>query len=145
MQGTAVISFSLVFAIAIAIPVLVAGEIQSTRANANMPRLVKNAEEAGKFVDDLVSKHKVVVFSKTTCPYCVKAKNLLKELNASAHTIELDKLDSADATLIQEALKKKTKQSTVPNIFINGKHVGGCDDTVKLHSQGKLVPLLTAA
>jgi len=109
-----------------------------------MPRLVNNAEEASKYVDDLIKAHHVIVFSKTTCPYCTKAKNLLKELNAKAHTIELDKLDSADGTLIQEALKKKSKQSTVPNIYINGKHIGGCDDTIKLHSQGKLVPLLTA-
>jgi len=109
-----------------------------------MPRLVNNVDEAGKYVDDLIKAHKVVVFSKTSCPFCTKAKNLLKELNAVAHTVELDKLDPADGPLIQEALKKKTKQSTVPNIFINGKHIGGCDDTVKLHSQGKLVPLLTA-
>ena len=44
--------------------------------------------------------------------------------------------------MIQEALRRLTKQSTVPNIFINQKHIGGCDDTMALHKAGKLAPLL---
>jgi glutaredoxin len=58
-------------------------------------------------------------------------------LNVSFGDAELDKSD--DGTSIQDELAKMTGQKTVPNIFINGKHVGGCDDVHKLHSQGQLL------
>jgi thioredoxin reductase (NADPH) len=44
---------------------------------------------------------------------------------------------------IQEALFEKTKQKTVPNVFVNGKHVGGCDATVQAHTDGRLGELLS--
>lgn len=50
--------------------------------------------------------------------------------------------DGAD---IQSALAEWTGQRTVPNVFIGGNHIGGCDATTALHKQGKLVPLLTEA
>lgn len=46
---------------------------------------------------------------------------------------------------MQSALAEWTGQRTVPNVFINGKHIGGCDDTVALNNGGKLVALLTEA
>lgn len=51
----------------------------------------------------------------------------------------------ADGSALQAALHDWTGQRTVPNVFIGGKHVGGCDDTVRLHQEGKLVPMLTEA
>ncbi|CAM8959250.1 unnamed protein product [Rhodiola kirilowii] len=92
---------------------------------------------------DLVSSNSVVVFSKSYCPYCVRVKKLLAELGATFKAVELD--NESDGSEIQAALAEWTKQRTVPNVFIGGKHIGGCDDTVGLNSQGKLVPLLTEA
>ena len=48
-----------------------------------------------------------------------------------------------DEALIKEALKAKTNQTSVPNVFIYEKHIGGCDSTLKLHEDGNLVPLLS--
>ncbi|XVE67894.1 hypothetical protein DITRI_Ditri09bG0024600 [Diplodiscus trichospermus] len=50
-----------------------------------------------------------------------------------------------DGSEIQAALAEWTGQRTVPNVFIGGKHIGGCDNTTAIHKEGKLVPLLTQA
>ncbi|GMN42541.1 hypothetical protein TIFTF001_011761 [Ficus carica] len=92
---------------------------------------------------EIVSSNPVVVFSKTYCPFCVTVKQLLSQLNVTFKAIELDtEKDGAD---IQSALAEWTGQRTVPNVFIGGNHIGGCDATTALHKQGKLVPLLTEA
>lgn len=44
--------------------------------------------------------------------------------------------------MYQNALQEKTGQRTVPNVFVQGKHIGGCDDTFKLHAQNKLIPMM---
>uniref|UniRef100_A0A7N0TNR4 Glutaredoxin domain-containing protein n=1 Tax=Kalanchoe fedtschenkoi TaxID=63787 RepID=A0A7N0TNR4_KALFE len=92
---------------------------------------------------DLVATNPVVVFSKSYCPYCARVKKLLAELGATFKAVELD--IESDGGEIQAALAEWTKQRTVPNVFIGGKHIGGCDDTVALNSQGKLVLLLKEA
>lgn len=51
-------------------------------------------------------------------------------------TLELDEIN--DGPAIQDYLKEKTGQSTVPNIFISGKHIGGCDDLLREQHSGKL-------
>ncbi len=48
----------------------------------------------------------------------------------------------ADGPEIQDLLLQLTKQRTVPNVFINGKHIGGCDSVLELHSQNKLTALI---
>ena len=84
-----------------------------------------------------VSKQEhVVVFSKSYCPYCKKVKDLFKKENISPTYIELDLISDGDE--IQNDLKKFSGQSTVPNVFINDKHIGGCDDTFAAHAAGKL-------
>ncbi|XVF58031.1 hypothetical protein PTKIN_Ptkin07bG0029700 [Pterospermum kingtungense] len=92
---------------------------------------------------EIVSADSVVVFSKSYCPYCVDVKKLLQQLGASFKAIELDK--EGDGSEIQAALAQWTGQRTVPNVFIGGKHIGGCDTTTALHKKGELIPLLTEA
>jgi thioredoxin reductase (NADPH) len=48
-----------------------------------------------------------------------------------------------DGVAIQQTLFEKTKQKTVPNVFVNGKHVGGCDATIQAHQDGRLAELLS--
>ncbi|KAL1532993.1 glutaredoxin [Salvia divinorum] len=91
----------------------------------------------------IVSSNPVVVFSKTYCGYCPRVKNLLSQLQATHKVIELD--EEADGDEIQAALHEWTGQRTVPNVFINGKHIGGSDVVLAKHQQGQLVPLLTEA
>ncbi|KAI4388047.1 hypothetical protein MLD38_000419 [Melastoma candidum] len=92
---------------------------------------------------EIVSSNSVVVFSKTSCPYCVSVKKLLSDLGVNFKAIELDK--EADGGEVQSALAQWTGQRTVPNVFIGGNHIGGCDKTTAIHKEGKLVPLLTEA
>ncbi|OAY29720.1 glutaredoxin [Manihot esculenta] len=92
---------------------------------------------------DLVSSNSVVVFSKTYCPFCTTVKKLFDEVGAKYKTVELD--TENDGSEIQAALGEWTGQKTVPNVFIGGKHIGGCDTTTGIHKEGKLIPLLTEA
>ncbi|KAL3628855.1 glutaredoxin [Castilleja foliolosa] len=91
----------------------------------------------------IVSSNPVVVFSKTYCGYCSKVKKLLSQLQASYKLIELD--EESDGDDIQAALAEWTGQRTVPNVFINGKHIGGSDVVAAKNQQGTLVPLLLEA
>ncbi|BBN10050.1 glutaredoxin 3 [Marchantia polymorpha subsp. ruderalis] len=92
---------------------------------------------------NLVSQNAVVVFSKSYCPYCKKVKQLLSSLGAQVKVVELDLEKDGDE--IQSALTNWTKQRTVPNVFVGGQHIGGCDDTMSKHNGGKLLPLLKEA
>ena len=87
-----------------------------------------------------VSSTPVYVFSKSYCPFCVRAKNALKDLGVEFTAEELDKVDGGAET--QAALLEMTKQRTVPNVFVNGKHLGGCDDTMAAIRSGKLAEML---
>ncbi|KAH6755284.1 Thioredoxin superfamily protein [Perilla frutescens var. hirtella] len=91
----------------------------------------------------IVSSNPVVVFSKTYCGFCTRVKKLLSELQATHKVIELD--EEGDGDEIQTGLHEWTGQRTVPNVFINGKHIGGSDVVIGKHQQGQLVPLLVEA
>ncbi|CAI7587684.1 unnamed protein product [Penicillium glandicola] len=74
----------------------------------------------------LINDNAVVVFSKSYCPYCDSSKKLLDSLDAKYTTLELDLEEEGAA--IQSALAEISNQRTVPNIFINKKHIGGNSD-----------------
>ncbi|KAF5739610.1 Glutaredoxin family protein [Tripterygium wilfordii] len=94
-------------------------------------------------VKETVAANPVVVFSKAYCPYCLSVKNLLQQVGASFMTVELD--TESDGSEMQAALLEWTGLRSVPNVFIGGNHIGGCDTTTGLHQQGKLISLLTEA
>jgi glutaredoxin 3 len=96
---------------------------------------------AQAYVDGIIKAHKVAVFSKTYCPYCVKAKQVLGKYKINDYlVVELDNRDDADQ--IQDYLSKLTGARTVPRVFINGNCIGGGDDTARLDRENKLKPLL---
>ncbi|KAF2403604.1 glutaredoxin domain-containing protein [Trichodelitschia bisporula] len=74
----------------------------------------------------IIDANPVAVFSKSYCPYCRATKQTLSELGAKFYTIELDQVD--DGAAIQDALEEMTGQRSVPNIFIDQKHIGGNSD-----------------
>ena len=83
---------------------------------------------------------KVVMYSKTTCPYCHRAEALLRQRGVSdIEIIQIDLERSRRDEMIQRA-----RRSTVPQIFIDDQHVGGCDDLHALDRAGALEPLLQA-
>lgn len=98
------------------------------------------ASPEASFVKKTISSHKIVIFSKSYCPYCRKAKAVFKELNQIPHVVELDERD--DGSKIQDALSQRIGRRTVPQVFINGKHIGGSDDTVEAYESGELSKLL---
>ncbi|OBZ83914.1 Glutaredoxin-1 [Choanephora cucurbitarum] len=91
-------------------------------------------------VEEIINNNKIAVFSKSYCPYCQKAKKLLQDLGYEFFAIELD--NESDGAAIQQYLQEKTGQRTVPNIFVNQQHVGGCDDLFAAKSSGKLQKLV---
>lgn len=104
------------------------------------------AGQSGESLEEAIqsknSQCAVVLYSKTWCPYCSMVKGLFTKLGVPFELVELDQL--LDEQDVQDALRRLTGQSTVPSVFIGGKHIGGCDDTMDLHRRGKLVPALEA-
>lgn len=79
----------------------------------------------------------ITIYTTTYCPYCVKAKELLKKKGVSWTEI------SAEDDAVREAMIQKSGgRRTVPQIFIGDTHVGGCDDLYALDKAGKLDALL---
>lgn len=82
-------------------------------------------------------KKNVVIYTFSTCPYCIRAKELLKSKEVSFTEIDItNKRDELNK------LKEKTNCSTVPQIFVNDKFIGGCDDIMALYKEGNLDEIL---
>jgi glutaredoxin 3 len=81
---------------------------------------------------------KVLIYTKTVCPYCDAAKNLFEKLGVAFEAINLDGQNELRAKLSAE----NGGFRTVPMIFINDKFMGGFDDVNKIHQQGELKKLL---
>ena len=80
----------------------------------------------------------VQMYTTQVCPFCVRAKALLKQRGVSAiEEIRVD-LDPAQRDL----MVARTGRRTVPQIFIGDTHVGGCDDLMALDQRGDLLPML---
>ncbi|WP_262271998.1 glutaredoxin 3 [Microvirga yunnanensis] len=82
----------------------------------------------------------ITIYTKSWCPYCSAAKKLLGEKGVAFTEIDIEKKPEARAEMIQRA----SGRSTVPQIFIGERHVGGCDDLYALDDRGQLEPLLQA-
>jgi glutaredoxin 3 len=95
---------------------------------------------AADFAKSEIAKNKVVVFSKSFCPFCTATKKLLNEMKVDYTLHELNEMDNGSD--IQSALQDMTGQRTVPNVFVNGKHLGGNDVTQDAAKSGKLQKML---
>ncbi|XP_041347588.1 thioredoxin reductase 1, cytoplasmic-like [Gigantopelta aegis] len=91
-------------------------------------------------INKQVAANHVMVFSKKTCPFCLKVKDLFKSLNVEYTALEIDTLKNVSQ--YGKVLQEMTGRQTVPNIFIGGKYIGGCDEILKLHAENKLLPLI---
>jgi glutaredoxin 3 len=74
------------------------------------------------------------------CGFCLRAKRLLdmKKIDYQEYPVDFDRPKKA------EMVERSNGRTTVPQIFINGRHIGGCDDLMSLEQQGKLDELLAA-
>lgn len=82
---------------------------------------------------------KVVMYCTAVCPYCVRAEQLLRRKGV----LEIDKIRVDLQPEQRAAMMEQTGRRTVPQIYINGAHVGGYDDLAALDRAGKLDQLLT--
>lgn len=81
---------------------------------------------------------KVEIYTWRTCPFCIRAKSLLKQKGIDFIEYSIDGDEAARSQMAKRAQGRKS----LPQIFINDKHIGGCDDIHALEVQGKLDPLL---
>lgn len=79
----------------------------------------------------------ILIYTSATCPYCVAAANFLKSKGKQWREVRVD-LDPAE----REKMVTLAKRTSVPQIFVGDTHVGGFDDMMAMHREGKLEPLM---
>ena len=84
---------------------------------------------------------KVEIYTWSTCPFCIRAKQLLNQKSVEFEEYCIDGDQAARSAMAKRANGRRS----VPQIFIDDVHVGGCDDLYALEQQGKLDPMLTAS
>jgi glutaredoxin 3 len=112
----------------------------ATRARTGLRMM---ADSPLDFCKTEIASNKVVVFSKSSCPFCKKTKALFDAKKVDYMLYELNQMD--DGAAIQDALLDISGQRTVPNVFINGEHLGGNSEVQAANDSGKLDELLAAA
>lgn len=81
---------------------------------------------------------KIIMYSSTVCPYCINAERLLK----SKGVTEIEKINVDAQPELRQQMMEKTGRRTVPQIYIDDRHIGGFDDLRALDLAGGLDPLL---
>ena len=80
----------------------------------------------------------ITIYTKPYCPYCIRAVELLETKG-----VAFDEIEAAfDPDKRQEMMQRSGGRATFPQIFIDGRHIGGCDDMMALEHAGELDPLL---
>ncbi|WP_064429574.1 glutaredoxin 3 [Rickettsia sp. Tenjiku01] len=83
--------------------------------------------------------HTIIIYTLASCPYCIKAKALLDKKNVAYEEIEISNFTQEEK---EKFIKKSGGKKTVPQIFIDNMHVGGCDALFDLEKEGRLDKLL---
>jgi glutaredoxin 3 len=82
---------------------------------------------------------RVEIYTTPVCPYCVRAKRLLQ-----ARGIPYDEIDVGSDDALRVAIVERTGRRTVPQIFIDGRSIGGFDELAEMDAAGELAPLVPA-
>lgn len=80
----------------------------------------------------------IEIYTKTFCPYCWRAKHLLDEKGVEYKEIAVD----YGGTVREQMIERANGRTTVPQIFIGDRHIGGCDDLFELERAGRLDELI---
>lgn len=83
---------------------------------------------------------KIIIYTTHYCPYCIHAKQLLERKNLS-----YDEINIEDNDALRQEMMDKSQRRTVPQIFINDRHIGGYDDLKALDDAGELDTIIRAA
>ncbi|KAL6552230.1 hypothetical protein OROGR_008384 [Orobanche gracilis] len=108
-------------------PVLVAA-VACMLLLGNAPGKALASSSTSAFVENVIYSNKIAIFSKSYCPYSLHAKRIFTELAEHPFVVELDLRD--DGHKIQDVLLDMVGRRTVPQVFVNGKHIGGSDGNV---------------
>jgi glutaredoxin 3 len=84
---------------------------------------------------------KIEIYTKQLCPYCTRAKSLLGRKGVSFEEIDI----SMGGPKRTEMIERAGGRTTVPQVFIDGSHIGGSDDLAALDRSGKLDPMIAGA
>ncbi|MED6164079.1 Monothiol glutaredoxin-S6 [Stylosanthes scabra] len=106
------------------------------------PTGVEASNSVSAFVHNSIYSNRITIFSKSSCPYSLRAKRIFADLNQQPFVVELDFRD--DGYQIQSVLLDLVGRSTVPQVFVNGKHIGGSDDLKAAAQSGELQKLLSS-
>merc|ERR1712216_743786 len=89
-----------------------------------------------------INTNRIAVISKSTCPFCRRVNSLFDNIRSEHGTpfavMEINELAPNEMNEIQDHMKRITGGRSVPRVFIDGKFVGGCDDTMQLSRSGLL-------
>lgn len=102
--------------------------------------LYRSSPAMSATVAELATQHKVVMFSWVHCPYCVRAKEILKPIAKDMQIYECDEM--ANGEDLRAQILKSYNHETVPAIFINGEFIGGCSDLQAIQKSGELAKKL---
>lgn len=100
-----------------------------------------------KLLNSLLDRHpekitaNVEIYTWQTCPFCIRAKLLLWWKGVKYTEYKIDGDEAARATMAERSQGRRS----VPQVFINDQHIGGCDDIYALDAKGQLDPLLQSA
>ncbi|XP_019880879.1 uncharacterized protein LOC109608772 isoform X1 [Aethina tumida] len=100
---------------------------------------IKMSGSKQEYVQNTISSDKIVIFSKTYCPYCKMAKDAFDKLRERYTLVELDERDDCDE--IQDILGNITGARSVPRVFVKGQFLGGGSDVKALLESGELAKL----
>lgn len=97
-------------------------------------------------IDKLIKDYAVFVVSKSYCPFCHTAKDVLNKYDIPSEKMKVMEIEgNPDCAEIQDYMSQVTGGRTVPRVFINGKCIGGGNETASLHKSGELESLLRSA
>jgi glutaredoxin 3 len=92
-------------------------------------------------VTEVIRMPKVEIYTQPWCPFCDRAMHIL-----STKSVEFQEIDAPHGSAEREEAKRRSGgRTTMPQIFIGGQHIGGCDELMALDRAGKLDPMLRAA
>jgi cysteine synthase len=124
-------------------------DVSSTTSKATVKaEPVTIDEEARKFVEETVANHSVVLFALEWCEFCWSARKLFNRLDIPFKSIDLDSVafqKNDQGKKIREVLAHHTGAVTIPQIYIGGKHIGGCTELFDAVNDGSAEKLLRAA
>lgn len=105
----------------------------------------QSSNDLAKYIQEENKKNQVIIWSKSYCPYCQQTKKLFQSLSQNDNNlhVQIHELDQEpNGAAIQRTLLQMTNQRTVPNVFINNKHIGGNDNVQAAYRSGNLLKIL---